>query len=174
MTQLALTSKKIFFFFTLHAKNASLLRLCLKSTLEILQIDPRARGFKKGPRRPTTSVFLSLSPPGSSALSSPFPLWPRLLERRRKVSGTHGVRVSSLSRFVLVYYITHTQVLPHPSFQEGRAEYKCKKETMGQGGGGARRYIGGGRERREVAMEGEGEEVWKKKQRSSTNYNYVA
>lgn len=32
-----------------------------------------------------------------------------------------------------------------------------------------------GGERREMAMEEEeGEEVWKKKQRSSTNYNYVA
>lgn len=75
-----------------------------------------------------------------------------------------------------MYYITHTQVLPHPSFQEGRAEYKCKKETRDKGVEGRGDTSAGG-ERREMVEgeeEGEGEEGWKKKQRSSTNYNYVA
>lgn len=51
-----------------------------------------------------------------------------------------------------MYYITHTQVLPHPSFQEGRAEYKCKKETWDKGAEGD---TSAGGERREMAMEGE-------------------
>jgi len=40
MTQLALTSKD--FFFSSHYMLKHLRRLCLKSTLETLQIDPRA------------------------------------------------------------------------------------------------------------------------------------
>lgn len=144
MTQLALTSKKIFFFFTLHAKNASPLRLCLKSTLEILQIDPRARGFKKGPRRPTTSAFLSLSPP--VLLRFPHPLRPRLLERRRKVSGTRDTCLISLSFRPSVLHYAHTS--PPASFVPGRTSgIQMQKRNMGQGGGG--RYIGGGREERD-------------------------
>lgn len=82
--------------------------------------------------------------------------------------------VSHFSRFVLVYYITHTQVLPHPSFQEGRAEYKCKKKQGTRGRRGAEIHRRGERGEMVIEEEEEGEEVWKKKQRSSTNYNYVA
>lgn len=133
MTQLALTSKKFFSsHYMLNAFFISALKVSSKFYKLIL-----ASGFKKRLQRPTTSPRFVFSPLLLRFILFLFQYW----KDSRKISGTHGVRVSFLS-----ICLRNTLQVPQ------EAEYKCKKKEGRKGDAEIHR---GERE----------QEVWRKKPR---------